>query len=60
MVHMGKEQQNERAAGHRSTHTHMPERELQTECSEDLPREAWLMWEGFLEKMGCMLSPHPH
>lgn len=59
MVHMGKEQQNERA-GDRSTHTHVPERGLQTECSEDLPREAWPMWEGFLKKMGCMLSPHPH
>lgn len=37
----------------------MPDWAAQTECSEDLPSEAWSIWEGSLEKVRCMLSCHP-
>lgn len=37
----------------------MPEGAVQTEYSEDLPREAWPIREGFLEEIGCMLGYLP-
>lgn len=48
-IHLEGELQNERTEGDR-VHKHMPEGTVQTECSEDLPREAQPIREGFLEE----------